>query len=431
MKHALTGIVVGTIAATLIASCGGLGVSGTGPAGDAGGAGGPHESTSCGGSGDPCCDQTACNAGLTCSAGTCSGSSQSQDDATADSIADSSSGMLGDSTASPEAGDDSDGDRADSPSGAAADASVDAPADAYVDAGVAPEAAPVCVASAAACMTSNPGACAEGTSECDDAGAPTCRPLHTTQACYSGATGTQGVGTCKGGTQSCVGALGACTGEVVPAAHDDCFAATDNDCNGTVGNGCPQSLTIGADRPLAGAGGTAGTVSTVHCPKGAFVTRVDSWFDDTDEHASGVSIYCATPVLVQGATAYSVTLTASTPAPYQKATGTVDPTDERDDDCGSTGLTAITNTVGLADAFIEGLGNHCGTSAVTLAADNTITIDFATTGDESYNTWANQTGTYFDQSCNSNEAVVGFTLRIGSWLDNIKPICAAVTVTYK
>ena len=115
-------------------------------------------------------------------------------------------------------------------------------------------------------------------------------------------------------------------------------------------------------------GGTGGAASTVHCPKGAFVNRVDSWFDDTDQHARpGVSIYCATPTLVQGASSYSVTLTPSTPAPYQKSAGP-GATDERDDDCGATGLTAITYTTGLADNAIEGLGNHCGTSAVTLAA---------------------------------------------------------------
>ena len=443
MKHALTGIVVGAIAASVTASCGGLGVSGTGPAaeavdaGDTGdsGASAPHGSSPCGGSGDPCCNRTACNAGLTCSAGTCSGSGQTQgdaSDATVGSNADASTDMPADSAAALEASDDADGDTADAESSNPPDASVDAPVDApLLESDAAREAAAACVATAAACMTTNPGACAAGTAECDDAGALTCRPVHTTQACYTGPAGTLGVGTCKDGTQSCIGSLGKCTGEVVPAAHDDCFAMTDNDCDGTVGNGCPEALTIGADRALTAVGGTGGTASTVHCPKGAFVTRVDSWFDDVQEHASGVSIYCATPTLVQGASSYSVTLTASTPAPYQKTTGTVAPTDERDDDCGTTGLTAITYTVGLADTSIEGLGHHCGTSAVILQADNTLAIDFTTSGDETYNTWSNQPGTFFDQACNSNEVIVGFALRTGAWLFNIKPICAAVGVTYR
>jgi hypothetical protein len=298
-------------------------------------------------------------------------------------------------------------------------------ADAHAEAGP-----PVCVASAVACMTANPGACGPGTSACDDAGIPICRPIQTTQACYTGAAGTQGVGTCKGGSQSCIGTLGACTGEVLPAAHDDCFTSTDDDCNGTVGNSCPEALTIGADRALATAGGNGGAASTVHCPKGAFVTRVDSWFDDIDQHVSGVSIYCAVPTLVQGASSYSVTLTPSTPAPYQKAAG-AGATDERTDDCGTTGLSAITYVTGLADSYVEGLGNHCGTSAVTLAGDNTITFSFTPSGDTSYNAWSSSTGNFFDEACNSNEVIVGYMLHIARWLFSIKPICAALQVTYK
>jgi len=430
MKRALTGVAVLGVVASLAAGCGSLGMSGTGPSENVEGG---HPSTACGGSGDPCCNQTACNAGLLCTAGICSPTGTSADDATVDSNGDSSTGTPDDATAGPESGSDTDADTADTgvsvvDSGTPADASV---TDASVKDASVKDAAALCVASAAACMTTNPGACGPGTSECTDAGAAVCRPAHTTQACYTGAASTRSVGSCKDGMQSCIGALGTCTGQVIPAAHDNCFTATDNDCNGATGNGCPQALTLGADRTLTGAGGSGGAASTVHCPKGAFVTRVDSWFDDLDEHVSGVSIYCAAPALVQGTASYSVKLTASTPAPFQKTTGTRAPTNERTDDCGTTGLTAITSTVGLADNNIEGLGHHCGTSAVTLQADNTIAFNFATTGDTSYNTWSDSTGTFFDQACNPGEVIVGFTLRTGLWLFNIKPICAALQVTYK
>ncbi|MDI1482800.1 MopE-related protein [Polyangium sp. y55x31] len=57
-----------------------------------------------------------------------------------------------------------------------------------------------------------------------------------TQSCYSGGAGTQGVGICKSGTQTCVGgAWGACEGETVPGvetcngADDDCDGKTDED----------------------------------------------------------------------------------------------------------------------------------------------------------------------------------------------------------
>lgn len=309
------------------------------------------------------------------------------------------------------------------------DGGADALLDAQMEAEA--EAAPVCMPNDAGCMTTNPGACAPGASVCSDAGDLVCQPLETTQPCYTGPPQTENVGLCKPGTQSCIGTLGTCNGEVLPAAHDDCFTNTDDDCDGTVGNGCPESLFLGPDRALGGAGGGGGGSNPVHCPAGAFVTRVDSWFDDSDQHASGVSIYCATPNLMQGATTYSITLTPNTPAPYLVQHGANDPQDERADDCGISGLTAITYTVGLADTYVEALGNHCGTSQVTLAADNTITFDFVTTGNTSYNAYASMAGTFFNQACNSNEVVVGFNIHDGSWLDNIAPICAELEVKYK
>ncbi len=54
-----------------------------------------------------------------------------------------------------------------------------------------------------------------------------------TQPCYSGPMGTDGVGACKGGTQTCdlTGTWGPCTNEVVPAAET--CNTVDDDCNGT------------------------------------------------------------------------------------------------------------------------------------------------------------------------------------------------------
>ncbi|MBK9265372.1 MAG: choice-of-anchor L domain-containing protein [Polyangiaceae bacterium] len=65
-----------------------------------------------------------------------------------------------------------------------------------------------------------------------------------TQACYSGALGTDGVGVCKKGVQTCVnGAWGACAGEVVPTAET--CNALDDDCNGIKDDGLGQT-TCGA-----------------------------------------------------------------------------------------------------------------------------------------------------------------------------------------
>jgi hypothetical protein len=293
------------------------------------------------------------------------------------------------------------------------------------------DAAPACVDTDAGCVTGSPGACGAGTLHCAG-GAAVCTPLATSQPCYSGAPATQRVGVCKDGTQTCTGTLGTCTGEVIPALVENCFNSDDDDCSGTVNNGCPIGLALGGDRPLGGIGGPGGGgPNPVHCPAGAFVTRVDSWFDNGDAHASGVSIFCATPSLVQGASSYSVTLTPNQPAPYATITGSKGPLSKRTDDCGIVGLTAITYTVGLADSFVEGLGAHCGTSAVTLKPDNTIAFNFVTQNDTSYDYFPPPVGSFFSSSCNPNEVVVGYTARTGSWMDNLQPICAALTVTYK
>ncbi len=302
----------------------------------------------------------------------------------------------------------------------------DAAADAAADA------APVCIESDAGCSTGNLGACAAGVIHCDgDGGAPVCSPRATTQACYDGPAGTRNIGACHDGTQGCVGALGACSGQAMPAAKENCFNTVDDDCNGAINNGCPASLALGPDRHTGAVGGNGGAAVSMHCPVGAFVTRVDSWFDNADKHVSGVSISCATPSLVQGASMYSITLVPNQPAPYATLTGSTGPTNDRHDDCGITGLTAVTSTVGLADTFVEGLGSHCGTSAVTLNADNTLTFAFATNGDQTYNTWTGNPGAFFTRACNPNEVVVGFALRTGLWLDSIEPVCAALVVSYK
>jgi hypothetical protein len=304
----------------------------------------------------------------------------------------------------------------------------EAGADAAAD--VAPEVGPTCIESDAGCMSMNPGACAAGVLRCDG-GLSFCQPIQSSQTCYTGPATTRDAGVCKDGTQTCLGTLGACGGEVLPAQYENCFNTLDDDCDGVVNNGCPESVALGADDPIGAAGGAGGTLGSVHCPVGAFVTRVDSWFDNTDQKVSGVSIYCATPTLVQGATAYTITLAANAPAPYSTLTGGADPANERADDCGLAGLTATTYADGLADGFVEGLGNHCGTSSVTLNSNNTITFDFTTNGDESYSDWANSPGAFFLVQCPSNEVVVGFNLRYGAWLDEIQPICAQLLVKYK
>jgi hypothetical protein len=72
----------------------------------------------------------------------------------------------------------------------------------------------------------------EATSGCS------CAP-GATQPCYGGPAGTENVGLCKGGVQTCDAdgkGWGACEGQVVPA-QETCFNDTDDDCNGQVNEG--------------------------------------------------------------------------------------------------------------------------------------------------------------------------------------------------
>ncbi len=64
-------------------------------------------------------------------------------------------------------------------------------------------------------------------------GGTPCEP-GSMRSCYSGPPGTDGVGICAGGTETCLpdgAGYGACTGEVLPAV-EDCASPADEDCSG-------------------------------------------------------------------------------------------------------------------------------------------------------------------------------------------------------
>ena len=80
----------------------------------------------------------------------------------------------------------------------------------------------------------------------------------TTVPCYGGPTGTDGVGACHSGTQTCSDGTeyGACTGEVTPIA-EVCGDGLDNDCDGVADDGCvcsPGSVVPCYDGPTGTAG---------------------------------------------------------------------------------------------------------------------------------------------------------------------------------
>jgi MYXO-CTERM domain-containing protein len=121
----------------------------------------------------------------------------------------------------------------------------------------------------------NQGGVATSTQDIDVEGEPPPCTIGETQACYSGAAGTQDVGECVGGMQQCVpGMWGDCIGEVVPepeicddGVDGDCDGvsdAEDPDCNGGVdGSGSGGASATAAD------GGTGGATDSATGEGGA------------------------------------------------------------------------------------------------------------------------------------------------------------------
>src|SRR5262249_11487694 len=75
-----------------------------------------------------------------------------------------------------------------------------------------------------------------------------------TIACYDGTAGTEGKGACKGGMSTCAAdgsGYGACAGEVVNQAKDDCTTPdVDENCDGVLNDGC-HSTAIWAKNVVA------------------------------------------------------------------------------------------------------------------------------------------------------------------------------------
>ncbi len=112
----------------------------------------------------------------------------------------------------------------------------------------------------------------------------------TTQDCYTGPAGTEGIGPCAAGTQNCGvdGTWDSCLGEVLPA-NEDCDGE-DNDCDGVADNGNPD----GGDACNTGLPGPC-QPGTLVCQNGGLVCdgNVDPAASETcgnsiDDDCSGV-----------------------------------------------------------------------------------------------------------------------------------------------
>jgi hypothetical protein len=290
---------------------------------------------------------------------------------------------------------------------------------------------PVC---GSPCTTPNPGACATGTWVCNASGAASCVPNVTTQSCYTGPASTSSVGICSMGTQSCIGTLGPCNGEVLPAAIESCFNNLDDDCDGTINNGCPIAIATGTPRALTARGDpSGGNPYSARCPANSYVTKTAIYVDTAAQWISGVALTCATPTLVTG-TNSSVTLTLVTPQPYISIIGSgTSGSAVGSDDCGTSGFSAGWYVSGTFEAGsgLDSFGMSCATgSSSFLPATNRLSFSFSRQSPSTIYTAFNG-GTQFEDDCMSNEVLIGYDGRDGNWLDELRGVCAPLTAVYK
>ena len=102
-------------------------------------------------------------------------------------------------------------------------------------------------------------------------GGPLCEP-GSTDACYSGPPGTNGVGACKSGVTTCLpdgSAFGPCVGDVVPTA-ETCASPADDDCDGATNEDGPDCVCTPGS-PDACYSGPPGTLGVGVCKAGTAV----------------------------------------------------------------------------------------------------------------------------------------------------------------
>jgi hypothetical protein len=289
----------------------------------------------------------------------------------------------------------------------------------------------------APCMTDNPGACAAGHIVCTGA-KPACVSNVTEQPCYTGEPATRHIGACHDGTQSCVGALGTCTNQVLPKQQEDCFNNVDDDCDRDLNNGCPTAFMLGEPDPLLARGGAGGNPVSTLCPTGAVVTGVQiqlSAVNVSPGYVISVQPSCAVPQLVRGAKDYSVAMMSVAGPMMMGGTDAARPGIAHVA-CAADGLAAAAGTRGSVVSgdrtVIESLGIDCSTAALAFdASKNHLSLTFTHDEADSGSASVQVNGTRWDDGCAAGEVLIGFQGRTGAQMDQLQGMCAPLIVTYQ
>ena len=165
-----------------------------------------------------------------------------------------------------------------------------------------------------ACDSKKPGVCAAGTSACQG-GQVVCTPNTqasaekcdgadndcdgqtdegcncvdgTSQSCYTGAPGSQGVGPCKGGNQTCSGGTwGTCLGQVVPGT--EICNGQDDDCDGQTDDGNPGGGSAGSTglSGICSAGTQQCQAGSLKCTQNQQAAPSDTCGNGLDDNCNG------------------------------------------------------------------------------------------------------------------------------------------------
>jgi hypothetical protein len=210
---------------------------------------------------------------------------------------------------------------------------------------------------------------------------------------------------------------------------ENCFNDIDDDCNGKINDGCPNTVTVGTPVPLAAYGSsTLGDPQSAFCPAGAIATGVRFHVDDFDSVMAGAGVFCATPTLVRGASSYSIALTAI-PGPSADFAGLYED-GSFDTSCAAGAFQPVWGgRVNTDGSYVYGLGMDCADGTLSLSATNKLTISFTPKNAPLGQDYAR--GSEYTPNCPNGSALVGYKGRAGNVLDQIQPVCAPLVVTYK
>ncbi|MCB9644746.1 MAG: hypothetical protein H6728_16870, partial [Myxococcales bacterium] len=116
----------------------------------------------------------------------------------------------------------------------------------------------------------------DGKTDAEDTAACSCNPGQT-QDCYSGPAGTEGVGVCKKGTQTCDAnsTWGACQGEVLPGTTEICGNKLDDNCDGMTDTADTAACECDPNDTRACYTGPSGTDGVGECKAGVETCGAD------------------------------------------------------------------------------------------------------------------------------------------------------------